>query len=146
MSQGFKMKLVISCYISSFLLCKAQYRPLYRRQKRRKTGRRWKERGRGEGVDQKKRTVAQLGEVSCLSGLCVMLSALLQWILQIRPWSSGYSRYNIWNICIHQCEFMESIPVLKPNKLLHLLLSTLAAATLKVNIYVKMQVWFKAIH
>lgn len=30
MSQGFKMKLVISCYISSFLLCKAQYRPRYK--------------------------------------------------------------------------------------------------------------------
>lgn len=34
-------------------------------------------------MDQKKRTLAQLGEVSCLPGLCVMLSALLQRISQM---------------------------------------------------------------
>lgn len=42
-----------------------------------------KGKGRGEGVDQKKRTVVQVGEVSCLPGLCVILSALLQRISQM---------------------------------------------------------------
>lgn len=36
MSQGFKIKLVISCYISSLLLYKAQYRPLYKTEGRRR--------------------------------------------------------------------------------------------------------------
>lgn len=76
MSQAFKMKLVISCYISSFLLCKAQYRPRYKTDGKR-GGKQDEDERKEAGVKvctkkkkKKKRTVEQLGEVSCL--VCVL--------------------------------------------------------------------------
>jgi len=66
------MKLVISCYISSFLLCQAHYRPLYitvdsRGGKEDEDER--KEAGVKVWIRKKKEDSGTDGEVSCLPGL-----------------------------------------------------------------------------
>jgi len=80
------MKLVISCYISSFLLCQAHYRPLYITVD---------SRGGKEDEDERKEAGVKVWirkkrgqwhrQVSCLPGLWVMWSTLLQRIIANGP-------------------------------------------------------------